>query len=72
MVADTLIIVALVVGSIVVLITLGKISRQLDNLPSLIKLTDKKITEANLISSQTHWKLDRLEKIFKELKGDKG
>ena len=70
MIVGTLTIVALVVSSIVILVTLGKISRQLDNITTMFKVIDKKLAAGNLTSTTIQEKIDWIEKDIKATKGD--
>ena len=69
-------IIAVALSSIVVLITLGKISRQMDKILSALALITKKLaslqeeeeTEASVTQSQ----ISRLSKDVQSIKGDHG
>ena len=67
-------VIAIVVSAVVVLLTLGKISRQLDSIIALFKSTDKKLavgkSQEDMTSSQILCHLHNLEQKIKTAKGD--
>ncbi len=67
-------VIAIVVSSVVVLLTLAKISRQLDNIICLFKSTDKILaagkSQEDMTSSQILRNLHNLEQKIKTAKGD--
>jgi len=67
-------IIAVGISSIVVLVTLGKISRQLDQLVNLLKTIDKKLSgvqsKEDLSASQIQRQIHDLTSKLKEVKGD--
>lgn len=74
MVIDTLTVMALVVNIVVVLLTLGKISRQLDKLVNMFTGLDKKLSGVKhteeLSVSQLMTKIQGLETQLRAAKGD--
>jgi len=74
MVINTLTIVAVVINIVVVLLILGKIIRQLDNLVNLLKTIDKKLSgvqyKEDISASQIQRQIHDLTSKLKEGKGD--
>jgi predicted PurR-regulated permease PerM len=71
---SSLTIIAVVISGIVVLLTLGKISRQLDQLINLLKTTDKKWavsqSKEDFSASRIQRQIDELTRELKIKKGD--
>jgi len=67
-------IIAVAISSIVVLITIGKISRQLDHIIALLKIADKKLSETqvkeDISASQIQRQVHELDTKLKTIKGD--
>ncbi|MFH1230589.1 MAG: hypothetical protein V1709_03740 [Planctomycetota bacterium] len=67
-------IIAVAISSIVVLITLGKITHQLDHIISLFKTIDKKLSDTqikeDISASQIQRQVHDLDTKLKTIKGD--
>jgi uncharacterized protein YoxC len=59
-----------VLSSIVILIVLAKLSRQMDNMSKTLKAIDKKILEEDIIASRISKELEWIKSEFKILEGD--
>ena len=70
MILSTFTVVALVINFIVIIVTLAKLSRQMDNIYKILKMMEKRITEEDhfiIIISEI---VTRLEKGMRAKKGD--
>jgi uncharacterized protein YoxC len=63
-------IVALVINFIVILITLAKLSRQMDSLQKVLKMVEKRITEEDHFIMKITEIVTRVEKGMQAKKGD--
>mgnify|MGYP001620130448 CR=1 FL=1 len=59
-----------VLSSIVILIVLAKLSRQMDNMSKTLKAMDKKILEEDIIASRISKELEWIKSEFKILEGN--
>lgn len=62
--------VALVINFIVILITLAKLSRQMDNIYKILKMMEKRITEEDHFIIKISEIVTRVEKGLQAKKGD--
>lgn len=62
--------VALVINFIVILITLAKLSRQMDNTYKILKMMEKRITEEDHFIIKISETVTRVEKGLQAKKGD--
>ena len=70
LILSTFTIVALVINFIVILITLAKLSRQMDNTFKILKMMEKRITEEDHFIIKISEIVTRVEKGLQAKKGD--
>ncbi len=70
LILSTFTIVALVINFIVILITLAKLSRQMDNTFKILKMMEKRITEEDHFIIKISEIVTRVEKGIQAKKGD--
>lgn len=70
LILSTFTIVALVINFIVILITLAKLSRQMDNIYKILKMMEKRITEEDHFIIKISEIVTRLEKGMQAKRGD--
>lgn len=70
MILSTFTIVALVINFIVILITLAKLSRQMDGIYKIMKMMEKRITEEDHFIIKISEIVNRVEKGLQSPKGD--
>lgn len=70
LILSTFTMVALVINFIVILITLAKLSRQMDNIYKILKMMEKRITEEDHFIIKISEIVTRVEKGLQAKKGD--
>ncbi|MEI6425266.1 MAG: hypothetical protein WCP55_23855 [Lentisphaerota bacterium] len=70
LILSTFTVFALVINFIVILITLAKLSRQMDNIYKILKMMEKRITEEDHFIIKISEVVTRVEKGLQAKKGD--
>lgn len=61
---------ATILSSVVILIVLAKLSRQMDNMDKKLKIMDRKLLEEDVIASRINKELEWIKSEFKTFEGN--